>query len=192
MRNIFVLFLLVFFFSSCGLEEREKQLQQRETALNQKEQELLLKEKSLQLREEELSAAMKKTDTAANATANDSLAVVSNDLPGVWDATMKCTETTCAGSAVGDTKTEHWQISYQEKTVIVKAISGDKLVRVYTGKLNNNNILELTTQQTDNGQKITKMNVRLQLIKNNKMEGRREIRRGDECTIVYALELDKQ
>jgi hypothetical protein len=105
---------------------------------------------------------------------------------------MRCTETTCSGSAVGDTKNEQWEISYENNGIVAKAFSENKLVRVYTGS-NNEGIVELSTEP-DNPDlsKSTRMIVRLQSIKENEISGLREILRPDNCHIIYALELKKQ
>ncbi len=47
------------------------------------------------------------------------------------------------GRLVGDTKTETWDLSYQNDRVIAKAMTGENLIRVYTGTFRNN-LLELT------------------------------------------------
>jgi hypothetical protein len=54
---------------------------------------------------------------------------------------MTCTETTCPGSAIGDTKTETWDISYQNNVLLAKANVGDKLTRVYTGTYDGTNLV---------------------------------------------------
>ena len=105
---------------------------------------------------------------------------------------MKCTETTCTGSAVGDTKTEQWQIGFENNKVIVTATSNNKLLRLYAGNYVGNS-LELTAQQ-DNAitPQVGKIVVRLQETKENKLEGQREIIRPEDCRIVYDLQLQKQ
>ena len=105
---------------------------------------------------------------------------------------MNCIATTCSGSAVGDTKSEQWEISYQEKTVVAKAMSDNVLVRVYSGSYSGN-LLQLTAQseESDPGQ-AAKIAVRLSLLHDNEMEGEREIMRVDDCRIVYALSLKKK
>ena len=53
---------------------------------------------------------------------------------------MTCIETTCPGSAVGDTKTETWDINYENNLIIAKAMANNKLVRVYTGSYDGTNL----------------------------------------------------
>jgi hypothetical protein len=190
--KILFLGLWLITLTGCGLRDREMELEKKTIEVNQKEQELLLKEKSLQIKEEELAHKEKLLDSSSNKSAADSLAVLHPEIPGTWNVTMRCTETTCSGSAVGDTKNEQWVIGYQNNTVIANAISDNKLVRVYTGTFNNNSI-ELSTQPDSSDTDLkTKMIVRLLVTKENNMTGQREIIRPEDCRIVYSLDLKKQ
>jgi hypothetical protein len=181
--------LIIFFIApGCDLRKREEFLQKKEAELNQKEQELLLKEKTLQLKDEELQK-MQKPDSSANV---DTMILYNPAIIGFWSVKMVCTEATCPGSAVGDTKTEQWNISYESNTIIAKAMSDDKLVRTYTGKPNAD-VIELTEQLADEGtQGSTSMIVRLRLINDNRIEGQREIVRDNNCKVVYSLQMEKQ
>jgi hypothetical protein len=195
MKWIFYLpVITVFLCAGCGFQEREAALQKRETELTRKEQELVVKEKNLQLKEDELfnrEQELKKTpqpDTLASATAS----VLNPALVGAWTARMVCTETTCTGSAVGDTKTETWELSYQNGHVKAKATIGENLTRIYTGTYQNN-LLELTENvEITAAAPATKMVVRLTVSDPVTMEGQREIIRSGDCRIVYALQLNKQ
>lgn len=186
---------VLLFLQSCGLREREEALKQKETTLSQKEQELLLREQSLALREEELLRQRKAADSLRlrDSTALlDTAATVNPALAGLWDVQMTCTETSCAGSAVGDTKTEVWEISYQQNDVIAKATAAGKLVRVYSGRLRGAT-LELTEAQQSKASPDAKFSVRLQLTDEAKMHGQREIERlTEKCRIVYLLALSKK
>jgi hypothetical protein len=104
---------------------------------------------------------------------------------------MTCTETTCAGSAVGDTKTEQWHISFETNAVIVKAMAGENLVRVYTGTFADKTIELKESSDSSFARPETKMLVRLRVIDESNMEGQREIVRND-CKVIYALQLGKQ
>jgi len=191
MKLIILFLLLSFLNSGCGLRERELELEKKMNEVSQKEQELLLKEKSLQVREEELTKKEKQLDSTMNNPA-DSVFALHTQLTGKWNVTMRCTETTCSGSAVGDTKNEQWEFSFQNNVIVAQAFSDNKLVRVYSGT-NNGNSVELSTQP-DNADPLlsTKMIVRIQEIKENEMQGQREIIRPDNCHIVYALDCKKQ
>jgi hypothetical protein len=188
-HRIFLIVILLIGLSGCDLREREDALQQRAAALNEKEQQLLLKEKSLELKEEELNRRQQQMDST---TVADSTAIVNPALVGTWSVQMTCTETTCAGSAIGDTKTETWEISYQDRNVIAKARVANELVRVYSGTFNGST-LELVETTEAAQQSVAKILVRLQVTADNQMEGTREIDRMSEaCRIVYAMNMQKK
>lgn len=187
----FLLCLFILSFSGCDVRQREMEYEKKMAALNQKEQELLLKEKTLQLKEEELMKREQLLDSNRNRMPTDTV-VYDPGIIGMWSAKMVNTETSCTGAAIGDTKTEQWQIGYQNGSVIIQALVDNKLVRVYTGAFNGD-VLEFVAQQNEGeAQQATNITVRLQQTAANRMEGRREIIRPDGCKIVYSLELVKQ
>ena len=187
----FIFLPLFLFVSSCGLRERELELTKKIEEVNQREQNLSLMEKTLQLKEEELSKREMLLDSSSKMLADTTLAQ-HPQLPGTWNVTMRCTETTCAGSAVGDIKNEQWQISYQNQDIVAQAFSDSKLVRVYTGS-NTQSTVELSTKPDNSDPSLsTKMIVRLHDIKETEIRGQREIIRPDNCHIIYALDLKKQ
>jgi hypothetical protein len=191
MKLIIFLLIMAVVTTGCGIRERELELEKRLNEVNRKEQELLLKEKSLQLKDEQISKREKLLDSSIK-NPPDSFFTMHPQLPGAWNVTMRCTETTCTGSAVGDTKNERWEISYQENRIVAQAFSDNKLVRVYSGG-NNGSTLELSTEP-DNPDPLqsTNMIVRITDIKENEMRGQREIIRTDNCHIIYSVELKKQ
>ena len=185
-----ILFLLTaFLLTSCGIRGREEALEQREKEINQKEQSLLLLQKQLQLKEEDLLRRQKILDSTQQLALQDS-SIINPKLVGKWAVTMRCTATTCDGSAVGDVKNEQWDISYQDKNIIVKAMADGKLVRTYTGAFRENKVL-LNAQQEPNAVPVT-MTIQLQFRSDTEMEGEREITRANNCRIVYALSMSKQ
>jgi len=185
-RTLFFL-LAILLLSSCDYRKREEALRSREAALNQKEQELALKEKSLQLKEEDLSKREKRLDT----TVTDSTYIVDSTLIGNWAVKMVCTEATCTGSAVGDTKTENWQIAYQTNSIIAKVISNNQLARIYTGFYTGNTIELLEEQNKEATALQTKMVVRLRVVDSTHLEGQREILR-ENCKVIYSVQLEKE
>ncbi len=190
MRISAIIVLLICCLQSCGLREREMKLDAKAKEVNEKEQQLILKEKALELKEQELMAFQKKLDSTGIELPRDTVAV-NPDFLGSWQVKMSCIETNCQGSAVGDTKNEHWLIEQQASGIIAKALTGDQLVRAYTGRFNGS-FLVLTSTQEDENQKIqSRMNVRLQRVDKNMLEGQREITRPGECRIVYELQLKR-
>lgn len=189
MKWLIILLLIIFSLGpGCDLRTREENLQKREAALSQKEQELLLQEKTLQIKEQELLKREQKIDSSL---IMDTSKLYNPAIIGIWSVKMTCTETTCNGSAVGDTKTEQWNISYEGNTIIAKAMSDEKLVRTYTGPPKGDGIELAEQQQNVNSQPPTRMVVRLRMTAANNMEGQREIIR-DDCKVIYALQLEKQ
>lgn len=189
MRTIFILFFIIFFCGGCNLREREQALEQRSAQLDQKEQELLLKEKTLQLKEEEL---LKKEQQFDSTRLVDTTAIYNPQIPGNYTVKMVCTETNCPGSAVGDTKNETWQLSYQNTTIIARAMTGDKLVRTYTGTYNGN-VIELSEdRQNTTVPSSSRMIVRLRIIDQDNMEGQREITQEGNCKIIYSVQMTRE
>ena len=190
MKKIYFIFICcVFFTSGCGIREREQALEKKENEINQKEQQLLLLEKQLEIKEEALAQMQKSMDSTNQRSDSSYSGVINTNLVGIWAVTMRCTLTTCEGSAVGDTKNEQWEIAYQGTNVIVKASADNKLVRVYAGVFNENS-LELTAQHEPEAPN-TKITVKLTPKNNLELEGTREIVRADVCHIVYAMTLKK-
>jgi hypothetical protein len=183
---ISLLFVCAFLTSGCDYREKERELQTKEDSLNQREQELLLKEKTLELKEAELQKKEKYFDS----TLTDSTHLVDSSLVGNWSVKMTCTETSCAGSAVGDTKSESWQISYLGHSILARVISDNQLTRVYTG-FNTGNTIELIADRNITPASSTKMIVRLRVIDPTHLDGQREITRND-CKVVYSLQLEKE
>jgi hypothetical protein len=172
----------------CNFAERERAIEKQTRELTLKEEELLLKEKSLLARETELQ----EREAHLDSTLIDSGFVYHRELPGTWDVKMSCIETTCPGSAVGDTKTENWVISYQGKLIIARVIEQEKLTRVYAGYYSGN-MLELTYQDyTAEPAKTTMMTVRLKEVSPGQMEGQREINRPEKCKVIYNVTMTKR
>ena len=122
----------------------------------------------------------------------DSSKIVNPVLAGHWVVKMTCTETTCTGSAIGDTRTEQWEIAYQAENIIARAMMNGNLVRAYTGSYNGS-MLELTEAREQNtADPVSKMTVRLRLVDDNTMDGTREIIRENNCKVVFAMEMKKQ
>jgi len=182
--------MVVLFCSGCGLRAREEAVQKKEAELAQREQQLSLREKSLALREEEVLELKQKLDSVKTKT--DTALVYNQQLIGEWNVKMTCTETTCPGSAVGDTKTETWNIGYDSSFIVAKAIASDKLVRVYTGSYDGTNLILSEDVANIPSEPATRMTIRLTITDDNSMVGQREIVRENDCRIVYSLQLSKQ
>lgn len=177
-------FLLIIFLQSCGLNEREKNLKKLRQEITRKEQQLLAWEKRLKLKERELHNTKQSLDSAKKQI--DSVTMSNPAIIGKWIVKMSCTETTCEGSALGDTKTEQWEMSYKRNNVVVKAYSGLVLIREYVGTYKNN-VLKIVEEKPNSAALI---GATLNFINEGRMDGSREIRQKD-CKIVYALNARK-
>ncbi len=186
MKKFSFLLLLILFLTGCGIREREKLVQNKEKELAQKEQELIKREEAVRLKEVTLVKKQQQIDS----TQTDSAAIDSN-ITGLWNVRMVCVETTCTGSAIGDTKSETWDISYQNNQVVAKAMTDNTVTRTYEGTYQDN-LLELRDNiEVSPNTPATEIIVRLTLLNNNSLEGQRQIIRSGDCRIVYSLELGK-
>lgn len=184
----YLILLLAFVSSGCGLRAREDDLLKRESVLAEKEQQLILKEKELVAKEEQLLQLEKHIDSARI----DTTIHYNEQLIGQWNVKMTCTETSCTGSAVGDTKTENWSIAFQDNTLIAKALNGTELIRTYTGSMTGNNITLTDDVPASQSAVATHMQVRLTWNDGKTMEGQREIIRENDCRLVYRLQMTRQ
>lgn len=183
-RSYFLLFLLIFAFSGCGLRERERQLEKGLARLHRQQQELALKEQALNERQKQL-------DSVATLH-QDTLLQLYPNMPGSWTVKMVCSEATCPGSAIGDTKTEQWEIGIQNNQVTAVALSNNKVTRVYSGTFAGDQLI-LEAQYVEAHPELnTRIIIRLKFSKENLMTGRREIIRPEDCHIVYDITLKKQ
>ncbi|MEJ6981266.1 hypothetical protein WG906_12435 [Pedobacter sp. P351] len=188
-KTFFSLFLLALvLFSGCGKSNSQKKLELREKELQLKEKKLLNLDQQLKLKEQDLSKREQRLDSLKNN--DDTLGVYNPKLVGSWLITMQCIETTCEGYAVGDTKTEQWNIAYQNNRVIIKAISNKKIIRTYSGFFRENS-LNLTAVPPPDAH--TEMSVVLNPHDTNDklMEGQRVIDRTGNCRVVFTLKAEK-
>lgn len=185
-----IIFCFITAMGGCEVRQREKELNERNDSLNQKEQQLLLLENQLNIEKTELAAKQHILDSILKKHVPQDSANLQNPfLVGKWSVKMVCTEATCPGSAVGDNKTEIWEIYYQDNVVFAKAMVDNKLVRVYSGESNNNEV-KLTAQQ-EAASMGTAITANLVIKNENEIEGERKIIRQDECRVIYSIQMQK-
>jgi hypothetical protein len=178
--NYLIFLVLASLLTCCGENEKlAKELEKKEQRLKIWEQQLSLREQALIKRELIIDSLNSNSDTAG---------VVDPKLVGDWKMTMICTETTCEGSAIGDTKTEHWNISYQKNKVIARVLANNQLIRTYSG-LFKENTLEL--EQVSGSETQMRVVLSLNPTVANLMEGQRVINQGGKCKIIYQLKAEK-
>lgn len=191
MKQPFIIgsYLLLFCFYSCGFEERRKQLDEREQALNLREQAVMLKEKEVKIKEDSLLKFAAKMDSAGHLPVIAGIPLP-DSLAGNWNVAMICTQTNCSGFAVGDIRKETWLIAGNGTAVTVRAMQGDKLIRVYTGIFTGND-LKLATPESESAQPSASMKVALKVDQRNKMSGQRLITQADGCETTFKIDLDQ-
>jgi hypothetical protein len=194
-RPLITCLFLLCIVASCNDAQKQKNLKIKESDLNAREQDLLLREKTVEMKEQELNEKQKKADSLKSkdslSSAKDSIQLNQN-LIGTWSVKMTCTETSCTVSAVGDTKTEHWNLSYQGTRLVAKVIDKNKLSRIYSGPFNQNSVIMTEYRDSSNAATDSRMTVRLNILNDKNMEGKREIIMEDDCRIIYTLQMNKQ
>jgi hypothetical protein len=154
-------------------------VKQREKAVSKKEKSLEIKENELATKEAYLDSMLRQIDTTG---------IYNSKIIGDWTLKMLCTETSCTGSAIGDTRTEQWNFSYQENRVLVHSSLNKKPLRDYSGLYKGTSLILAVKKINSTDASIY---VRLFFTNDNKMEGRREVTQEDGCKIVYTLEAER-
>ncbi len=181
-----ILFLLII---ACGKSNTERNLEKKQKELDTREEQLQSREQQVVLKELELNKLQQQMDSITSSA--DTIGIFNPAVTGTWQVTMNCIETTCEGSAVGDTKTEQWTISYQDNKVIAQALANKKIIRTYTGVFKENSLQLSAPEGTE---QETHMNVVLTPHATAKglMEGQRIIVRTGICRTVYTLKAEKR
>lgn len=164
----------------CGLKERENNIRRKEQEIIQKQSELLVKEQQLAIKEKELNDREFALDSTSIYI--DSAKIYNPAIIGKWSIKMKCTETTCDGSAIGDVKTEQWEINYDsDNSVTAKVYVSNKVTRIYNGYYKTSG-LHLVYDNS--------IIIDIAFVGKDKMEGTREISQTG-CKIIYSVSAEK-
>ena len=78
------------------------------------------------------------------------------------------------------------------KSFIAKAMSGDQLIRVYSGLFTGNTLELIAQTEKSSEQPAAKIVTRLHKVNESRLEGSREIARENECKTTYTMEMQKQ
>lgn len=182
-KKTICLFTIIICLQSCSFKERERKLDELQKELTKKEQDLMLREQGLEVRERQLADTKQSLDSVKNQI--KSAETQHPVIVGRWVVKMSCVETSCDGSALGDTKTEQWDIRYNGGSIVVKAYSGKVLTRIYTGSINGN-VLQITDESQDSDVSIGA----ILKLSSGRLAGKREIHQKD-CKIIYAVTAEK-
>ncbi|WP_370896935.1 hypothetical protein [Chryseobacterium gossypii] len=181
-KNIFFIIVTAsILLISCDQKEKENDLALRE-------QQLLEKEKLFAQKESEYQALLKMRDSIF--ARKDSVKTIAwpAGISGSWNGKVICTESTCSDYVVGDQRTDIWEFDSDSTQLVTKIINNNNLVRLYSGKFDNNEIrLNFKTDST--AKKNVEMNVLLNEISENKIKGTRTITVDNSCTARFSVEL---
>jgi len=182
MKNPVLLIFLLFFLVNCDNKEKSNELMQRE-------QQLLDKEKLFAQKEAEYQSLLKMRDSIFNQQHSDSIKIVKwpDEIAGVWTGKVICTESNCSDYVVGDQRTDTWEFASDSIQLFSKIINNNNLVRLYSGKFENNEI-KLNFKTDSTAKKQVDMNVLLNDISDTKMKGVRTIAL-DNCMAKFSVEL---
>ncbi|PXW16600.1 MULTISPECIES: hypothetical protein [Chryseobacterium] len=182
LKNTFFLLLAAsFLLVSCNYKEKEKNLTDRE-------KQLLEKEKVFAKKESEYQSLLKMRDSIFSKKDSVVIAAVwPTEISGPWNGKVICTESNCSEYAVGDQRTDIWEFDNDSTQPITKIINNNNLVRLYTGKFENNEI-RLSFKTDSTAKKNVEMSVLLNDISDNKIKGTRTIT-SDGCTAKFSVEL---
>ncbi|MGL6127480.1 hypothetical protein [Chryseobacterium artocarpi] len=179
-NTFFILLTASVLLVSCDYKEKEKNLTDRE-------KQLLEKEKIFAKKESEYQSLLKMRDSIFTKKDSVKVAVWPAEISGAWNGKVICTESNCSDYAVGDQRTDLWEFDNDSTQPITKIINNNNLVRLYSGKFENNEI-KLSFKTDSTAKKNVEMSVLLNDISDNKIKGTRTIT-SDGCTAKFSVEL---
>lgn len=180
-NTLFALLAIVFFLISCDNRKKENDLTARE-------QQLLKKEKAFAQKESEYQSLLKMRDSIFAKKDSVTINVWPAQIAGSWTGKVICTESNCSDYVVGDQRTDTWEFDSDSIQLVTKIINNNNLVRLYSGKFENNEVkLQFKTDSTS--KKKVEMNVLLNDFSANKMRGTRTITADNNCMAKFSVEL---
>jgi len=176
-------FAAIFFAAGCRDNVREQELNKREQILLEKENQFALKEADYQ-------SLLKMRDSLLAKKGTIMLPGWPNQIEGLWNSKVVCTESNCSDYIVGDQRSDLWEFGSDSSQLVTKVISNNKLVRIYLAEYSNNQIhLNFSTDSTA-PKKVT-MHVLLNESTPNKLKGTRTIAIDSACTAKFSVELNR-
>lgn len=182
-NTFFLLAAVCFLLVSCDYKEKEKNLTERE-------KQLLEKEKLFAQKESEYQALLKMKDSIFSQKDSTEIKAVvwPEEISGPWNGKVICTESNCSDYVVGDQRTDLWEFDNDPTQPVTKIINNNNLVRLYSGKFENNEI-RLSFKTDSTAKKYVEMNVILNDISDNKIKGTRTVTSDNGCTAKFSVEL---
>lgn len=179
-NSLFIIICISFFFVACDDNKKEKDLLVRE-------RQLLEKEKLFAQKESEYQVLLKMRDSIFSKKDSVKVVVWPDEIAGSWTGKVICTESNCSDYVVGDQRTDTWEFDSDSIQLVTKIINNNNLVRIYSGKYENNEI-KLNYKTDSTAKKQVEMNILLNDISPNKIRGTRTIA-VDQCMAKFSVEL---
>ncbi|KQT35705.1 hypothetical protein ASG22_01410 [Chryseobacterium sp. Leaf405] len=183
MKNPILIIFSLFVLISCNDKAKE-------TDLVAREQQLLEKEKSFAQKESEYQSLLKMRDSIF--AKKDTVEIVDwpTEVSGAWTGKVICTESNCSDYVVGDQRIDTWEFDSDSTRLFTKIINNNNLVRVYSGRLENNEI-KLNFKTDSTAKKQVDMNILLNEISASKIRGTRSIAVENSCMARFSVELTR-
>lgn len=183
-RSPFLLLILFVFFLNCNDKEKNQQLTDRENKL-------LEKEKLFATKESEYQSLLKMRDSIFSK--KDSVEIIKEwpaEVFGAWTGKVICTESSCSDYVIGDQRIDTWEFDSDSTQLFSKIINNNKLVRLYAGKFENNEV-KLNYKTDSTAEKAVEMNVLLNEFSANKIRGQRTVNIDNKCMAKFSVELTR-
>lgn len=197
MKTFFSIFLILLCIA-CNDNTRKSELNRRQLIIDEKEQSLVELEKKLLIREQQLAQREKTIDSLQrNLNQNDSVVSPVDSVEyaslfgGLWSVRLDCTLSTCENFAVGDTKTETWNLGTDGKRVVAQVVSALPGTKIFTGSVEQHTLYLQETLQPSDSNAVSKNELRLNILSNNEISGERELTRQN-CRVLYKVLMRKQ
>lgn len=180
LKNILFVVAISLFLTACDDKKKETELAARE-------KQLLEKEKIFAQKESEYQVLLKMRDSIFSKKDSVKVVVWPDEIKGQWTGKVICTESNCSDYVVGDQRTDTWEFDSDSIQLVTKIINNNNLVRIYSGKYENNEI-KLNYKTDSTAKKQVEMNVLLNEISPNKIRGTRTVT-VDQCMAKFSVEL---
>jgi hypothetical protein len=162
----------------------------REQELDRREQQLLAKENQFALKEADYQSLLKMRDSLLAKKDTIMPPGWPEQIRGLWNSKVVCTESNCGDYIVGDQRSDLWEFDSDSSQLVTKVISNNKLVRIYLGSYSNNQVhLNFSTDSA--AAKKVVMNIILSEAAPEKLKGTRTIQIDSSCTAKFSVELNR-
>lgn len=184
MPRVFLCFLLSLVLTAC---KDNNKVNRQEERINLREQNLREREQQLSLKEAEYKSLLLMRDSLLARRDSVVARVWPAAINGRWKSTILCKESNCSNYVIGDQRSEIWEFNTDSTGMFTQVLNNTKLVRVYSGRFDANEIHLRFTDSTL--QKKVDMQVVLNQIGQDVIKGTEVILGENNCTAKFSVEL---